>query len=204
MKHQNLSHILRDDETVVWESRPQNIRMMEAPFNRSIFLQMVCAAALVAFAVWYVLVSAPANAIPATRAYLVSTVLILLGVALAIRPMRTVQKLENGTRYYITNQRFIATYGSGLSLRVNYREFEDIHEALIDVTGKGRANIFIGPMNKELFAHSRDMVHDYTKDEKGTAMVFYSVEDAFSACDFFPSHIAISRCTAAVMAFHHE
>lgn len=203
MKNQNLSHILRDGETVVWESRPQNIRMMEAPFHRSIIIQMICAVALVVFAVWYVLVSAPANAIPTSRAYILSAVLVLIGLYLAIHPMRTVQKLENSTHYYITNQRFIATYGSGLSLRVNYREFEDIHEALIDVTGKGRANIFIGPMNKEVFAHSRDMVHDYTKEEKNTAMVFYSVENAFSACDFFPSHIAISRCTSAVTAFNN-
>lgn len=202
MKNQDLTHILRDGETVVWESRPQNIRMMEAPFVRSILLQMACAVILVCFALWYALILAPANGTLSTSAYLISTILILIGVYLAIVPMRTVQKLENKTHYYITNQRFIATYRSVLALHVNYREFDDITEMLIDVTGKGRANLFIGPTSKEMFAHCRDMVHNYSPEEKDKTMIFYSVGNAFDSCDFVPAHIAISRCTAAVTAFN--
>lgn len=202
MKTQDLTHILRDGETVVWESRPQNIRMMEAPFMRSIWLHMTGAIVLIAAALWFALSAAPAHGVSITTTYVVATILVLLGIYLAIRPMRIVQNLENRTHYYITNQRFIATYASPFSMRVNYRELDDISEMLIDVTGKGRANLFIGPCSKEMFAHGRDLVHNYSPAEKGTTMVFYSIDNAFASCDCLPTHIAISRCTAAVTAFN--
>lgn len=203
MNTHNLTNILRDGETVVWESHPQNIRMMEAPFIGSIWTHMVCAAALVAASLWFALAWAPAHAVSMLYTYIVSTILVLAGVYLAVRPMRTVQKLENQTHYYITNQRFIATYTTGFSTHVNYREFNDVQEMLIDVTGKGRASLFIGPASKTMFAHSRDMVRNYTPEEKSNALVFYSIDNAFTCCDLLPTHIAISRCTSAVTAFNH-
>lgn len=53
MMENKIKEILQPGETVKWSGRPQNVKLMEAPYGVSFILRVVCAVLLVAVALWF-------------------------------------------------------------------------------------------------------------------------------------------------------
>ncbi|MGI6030644.1 MAG: hypothetical protein ACOX7F_03980 [Eubacteriales bacterium] len=196
-----LQELLRKDEKIVWEGTPsKDIKAFEAPYSTKIMIRFVISLILVGFGVYYMAVMGPSLGNDAGMSFSVAAFFFIIGIYTSVSPFLAVKRLTSKTHYYITNQRFITVMG-GNNPNITYREFNDITEATIDLRSSDRADLYIVPMTKQIYNHSRDFVRPYREEDKMAPMVFCGIENAFEACDFFPTHIAINRNTSANPVF---
>lgn len=199
--HTTLEELWRKDEKILWEGTPsKNIKLFEAPHTNKIVMRFIIAALLIGFGIYYAAILGPNLGNDFGKSMSITGFFAIIGIWVAVAPIIAVKRLSSKTHYYITNQRFIAVMGTN-NPNITYREFEDVTEATIDVRDENRADLYIGPMTKDIYNHSRDYVRPFREEDKMTPMVFCGIEDAFAACDYFPTHIAINRNTSASPVF---
>ena len=51
--NEKIQSILQSGETVKWSGRPQNVKLMEAPYGLTILIRIVCAVLVVAAGYWF-------------------------------------------------------------------------------------------------------------------------------------------------------
>lgn len=187
---------LRNDEKILWEGHPSQLSLLESPYWAKTLLQWFFGALFVALGCLQLSALYIDMRTPQTAQIFMSCIAILFGVCLFCIPFFTINRL-NKTRYYITNQRFVACCGTGVNMTCTYRELPDMTEMTIETISTNRYNIHIGAMNKTLRIHARDKIQNYTDNQKMLPLTFHSVVNAYNCTDVLPDYISISRRTQA-------
>lgn len=195
-----MTYFLRDDEKVLWEGHPAGVSLLEAPYTIKVIAQWVFGALFAVFGVWYLSAFYFGAQSPQTDYLVIGCSAILIGVCLFWSPFATISRLKSKTRYYITNQRFVACCGTGSTMSFTYRELSDMAEMTIESIGKNRYNIYIGSMNKSLRNHARDQIQNYIDNHKMLPLTFHSVENAFNCTDVLPDYITVKQSAQPVSA----
>lgn len=203
MSHTNDKHtyFLRENEKVLWEGHPSGVSLLESPYTFKVITQWVFGILFAVFGVWYLSAFYFGAQTPQTDYLVIGCSAVLIGICLFISPFATINRLSNGkTRYYITDQRFVACCGSGSTMTFTYRELSDMAEMTIESIGKNRYNIYIGAMDKKLRNHARDQIQNYIDNHKMLPLTFHSVANAFQCTDVLPDYIVVKQSAQPVSA----
>lgn len=188
---------LRNDETILWEGRPSDISLLEAPYTFKVMICWVVSGLLIVFGCWYLSISSVGASSPQIDHWIIGCIAIVVGIYLLCIPFVSINRLKNKTHYYITNQRFVAYCDNGSTMTCTYRELTNMTEITIETIGKNRYNIYIGTMDKKLRSHTRDPISNYMEEQKMLPLSFHSVSNAYNCTDVLPDYISIHRNTQA-------
>ena len=189
--NQVLKERLRENEQVVWQGKPEDIKLFEKPFPGRIFTMWAVSVLLLVFTGWYSFSYGPAKELEPTLLRNVGIFCTVLAAYIAVSPFLAIRKMHNKVAYCITTERFIAYTPNSKSPRFQFREFDDFTEVTVEKLSTGKYNMYIGPISKGLRGRSRDGVINYNDTMKMDPLVFTSISDPQGACACLPDHITI-------------
>ena len=207
MKKTNFDYVnehLANDETVLWEGRPQNMKLFEGHYGSTLLVRWVLCAIIIAISVWYY-TFAQTRGVTTNRAMLISGAMDLFAVYNIIKPFLDLRTLANRTHYFITNRRFIIFKNAGINSGIASRKFEDMTEATLVTYKNGCGSLYIGPMTKEIYKNSRSQPQ-YDSMSADTSMfpiVFYSVADPKEIAPLLPKTIELHTSQEGALAFQN-
>ena len=188
MMENKIKEILQPGETVKWSGRPQNVKLMEAPYGVSFILRVVCAVLLVAVALWFNGPGAGVNMEP-TQGMVFLVACVVIALYLVLDPIYVMNKMKKGTYYYITDQRVITCYGDDKKVKkIKMRTLDELDEVSVDQLSNGNSLIYLGKKTKRAprTVRTRFAFTDVQDKEEEIPLMFYSVDNAKDALSCLP------------------
>ena len=186
---EKIDSILQPGETVKWSGRPQNIKLMEAPYGTSFVIRVIVALILFAGGFYFSGPGAGATAKPLDTTVILC-VCIIVGLYLILDPILVARKLTRTATYYITDRRVIACFAKGVhEMTVKSRNLDELDEVTVDKLSNGNSVIYLGKKTNRAVRKAR-IQYCYTDaqdKEENIPLMFYSVPNAQEALSVLPA-----------------
>ena len=193
MNKETHGDLLLKGERVLWEGKPQKMKLIEAPFTAGIIIRWVAAICvfLGAFRYW----THTSTIVMETSLRMNVTIFIaIIGIIIAARPFLDIKNLENNFRYIITDRRAIAIRQKGKDkFFTQIRDLSDFTEALVVEGEGGRGSLVIGIATDAVLRKQRkDLSPTQTAGEELDPLSFYSIYAPDDAAKALPAHIKVA------------
>lgn len=189
MMENKIDSILQPGETVKWSGRPQDVKLMEAPYGTSFIIRVVCAVLIIALGI-YLTGPGAGTTMDATQGIVFLLICVVVGLYLILDPIYVMNKMNKGTFYYITDHRVITCFGSGDKVKkMKMRTLEELGEVTVDKLSNGHSLIYLGKKNKRApkVARTQFAFTDIQDKEEEMPLMFYSVSDIQGALNALPA-----------------
>ena len=184
-----IDSILEPGEVVKWSGRPQDIKLMEAPYGTSFIIRAVVAVILAVLGVYFTTVGRGETADP-SQSMVLLVVCVVVALYLIIDPILVANRVGKKSTYYITDRRVILCFARGANdMTVKSRNIADLDEVTVDKLSTGNSTIYFGKKTDRAARLSRtqDARTDAQNKEDGTPLMFYSVPNAQDALSALPA-----------------
>ena len=181
--------ILQPGEVVKWSGRPQDVKLMEAPYGASFIIRVIIAAILLAGGFYFTGPGRGETADP-MQATVMLCICVIVALYLVIDPIVVAIKVGKKSTYYITDRRVIACFTKGAhEMTVKTRDIAELNEVTVDKLSTGNSTIYFGKKTDRAARLSRtqDARTDAQNKEDGTPLMFYSVPNAQDALSALPA-----------------
>lgn len=183
-----IQSVLQPGETVKWSGRPENVKLMEAPYGVTNVIRFVCAVLIIGAGYWLTGPGA-GETIDHTQSMVFLGACVIIGLYLLLDPIFVANKMKNQTSYYITDRRVITCYKKGDSVKIKMRMLDELDEVSVDKLSNGNSVIYLGKKSKNAarLARTQFAFTDVQDKEDGIPLMFYSVHDTQNALASLPA-----------------
>ena len=185
--------LLLKGERVLWEGKPQKIKLLEAPFTSAIMIRWVAAIGVLLMAVKYWMYAETIFIEPSLRMNITGFI-IIIALIIAARPFLDIKNLENNFRYIITDRRAITIRQKGKDrFFTQIRNLSDFAEAVVVQGQNGSGSLIIGPVTEAVLRKQRkDLLPIQTEEEAMHPLSFYNVYAPDEAARVLPANINVA------------
>lgn len=175
-----IKNSMLDGEKIIWTGRPQKVKLLEKPFQNSIFARWAVGAAILIFSVWYSSYAVE-MAIEGDRVRNFVIILIAIAAVIALGPLWTVRKLQSKCIYCITNQRAIIFFAVN-PIKMKFRMLEDVSSVSYEDLPNGCGTVYIGEKTDKARKMSRLQSTNANIPDQDLPLIFYSVDSPAEVC----------------------